>query len=84
MSETGQKPMTEKEYREHIFEFVKEVKTKDQLVRLLDRVTNRNHDYGTIIIGMIAVMKGAFNVVGALTTGRYHRVSSWLFNVGMY
>lgn len=49
--------MTEKEYKEYIYEKANNVRTKDQLDELLDEVINSNDlDYGKIVYAMSACM----------------------------
>lgn len=55
--------MTEQEYKKHITEKANKVKTKDDLIKLIDEITSYKHDYGTIVYGLFGAMKGAFKVV---------------------
>ena len=49
--------MTEKEYKEYIYEKANKVKTREQLNELLDEVINSNDlDYGKIVYAMSACM----------------------------
>jgi hypothetical protein len=55
--------MTEAEYKKMIYESADKVKTKDDLLALIAKIESYPHDYGTIVYGLMAAMKGAFRVV---------------------
>lgn len=61
--------MTEKEYREHLGPKVDAVKTKEDLIKLLDEITTYNHDYGTIVIGMAAGMDATMRFIDRSPNG---------------
>lgn len=55
--------MTEKEYKEMVYDKASKVKNKKELNNLLDEIIEYGHDYGSIVYGCMAAMKAAFNVV---------------------
>lgn len=61
--------MSEKKYKEMIFAKAEKVKTKRDLSKLIDEISSFGHDYGTIVYGCMAAMKGAFNVVNRGKSG---------------
>ena len=61
--------MEECEYREDIMAKANKVKSKEELLQVIDEIINFKHDYGTIVIGCYAAMKAAFNVIERSPTG---------------
>jgi len=61
--------MTEKEYKEMIIAQSDNVKTKEDLLNLLDKIMEYKHDYGTIVMGCFGAMNGAFNVINNSSSG---------------
>jgi len=61
--------LTEKEYKEQVYELADKVKTSEDLRGLLADISTYNHDYGTIVYGCAAAMRGAFNVINKGASG---------------
>lgn len=55
--------MAEQQYKEFIYKKASEVKTKEDFNKLFDEILEYDHDYGSIVYGCMAAMKGAFNAV---------------------
>lgn len=66
MSETK---LTEKEYKALLDQKVELVNTLDDLNALIKEIVEYNHDYGTIVYGMVGAMKAAFRVVDKSPSG---------------
>lgn len=63
------KQMTEREFKEKFYKKAEAVKTMAQFQKLFKEVENYKHDYGTIVIGCMAVMTGAFNLLNRSKQG---------------
>jgi hypothetical protein len=61
--------MTEQEYKEKVYGEAKNVSTTDELVDFINEIKEYEHDYGTIVYGLMAAMKAAFKVVNASPQG---------------
>jgi hypothetical protein len=61
--------MTEHEYRDMVYKKAADVRTKDDLDALLKEITEYGHDYGSIVYGCMAAMKGTFNYVNRADCG---------------
>lgn len=62
--------MTEKEYKDYIYKKAEEVKTKEDLDKLLDEVINcKELDYGKIVYAMSACMKATLNYINRSNVG---------------
>jgi hypothetical protein len=61
--------MSEKDYKEMILKQAELVKTEADLCLLLTQIKEFKHDYGTIIMGILGAMKGAFNVINRSENG---------------
>ena len=59
----------EKEFRDEFEKIAKEVKTKKDLISLLEKIETYKHDYGTIVHGCYAAMIGAFNYLNKQDCG---------------
>jgi hypothetical protein len=55
--------MIEQEYKTEIYQKASKVKSKEELIILLDEIMNFKHDYGTIVYGCMAAIRASFNVV---------------------
>ena len=53
----------EKKARSYFLPKAKEAKTKEDLISLIDEVNEWDHGYGSVIVGIWAVMLAAFNVM---------------------
>lgn len=56
-------------YRDEVYKLAGEVRSREDLDKLLAQITAYPHDYNTIVYGCMAAMKGAFNYVNRSETG---------------
>jgi hypothetical protein len=59
----------EAKYREEIYPVADKVKNKTDFNKLMKSIITRQHDYGTIVVGMAAAMRGAMRLVDSSKSG---------------